>query len=248
VDHVIETPSILRQRKESLFSHGCSFLSFPMQVDLHEWIPALNAIDACLSFFIQKYPSMLLIGPVKRKRGRGNLDSQHQILSCPAESPQDVASVPSGVLDTVKVILRFLSSLLRNSSSKSVFNSVEELADLLAAADDTISSLALEGLRNLATPPCLHKQQSPEVNQHTTALHSSKTASHRRLTALARGWGTRGSGLGLYTCVTADDSEYGQGALPTHAGEVDFSFSKNIQEGKVNAEDNRRCGHDSPGK
>lgn len=204
--------------------------SFEEQVDLHEWIPALNAIDACLAYLIQKYPSVLLIGPVKRKRGRGNLHSEHQFLSCPADSLEDIARVPSGVVETITVLLHFISTLLRNSSSKSVFNSVEELADLLAAADDSVASLALEALRNLATPPSLHKQQSPEVNQHTTGLHTSKTASHRRLIALARGWGTRGSGLGLYTCATTDDSEFGQGSLPKHAGELDFSISKSMQE------------------
>ncbi|CAB9503919.1 Probable E3 ubiquitin-protein ligase hulA [Seminavis robusta] len=203
---------------------------FEEQVDLHEWIAGLNAIDACLAYFIQKYPSLLLIGPVKRKRGRGSVDSQHQFVSSPAESLEDVAKVSPEVIETIKKLLRFLCCLLRNSSSKSVFNSVEELADLLAAADDSLSALALETLSNLATPPSLHKQQSPEVNQHTTGLHNSKTASHRRLIALARGWGTRGSGLGLFTCVTTDNSEYGQGALPAKAGELDFSFSSNVNE------------------
>lgn len=156
------------------------------------------------------------------------MDAQIQFVSNPASSLHDVASVPSKVTHMITILLRFLSALLRNSSSKSVFNSVEELVDLLAAADDSVASLALEALCNLATPPCLHKQQSPEVNQHTTLLHSSKTASHRRLVALARGWGTRGSGLGLFTCVTADDSEFGQGSLPAQAGELNFSFSKAV--------------------
>ena len=155
------------------------------------------------------------------------MDAQAQFVSAPAESVEATQHVSPNIVSAITVLLRFLCSLLRNSSSKSVFNSVEELTDLLAAADDTVASLALQGLCHLATPPCLHKQQSPEVNQHTTLLHSSKTASHRRLVALARGWGTRGAGLGLYTCVTTDDSEFGQGSLPARAGELDFSFSTN---------------------
>jgi hypothetical protein len=44
------------------------------------------------------------------------------------------------------------------------------------------------------------------------------------LLSLARGWGTCGSGLGLLTCVVADNSEYGQGSLSKAAGHVHFDF------------------------
>lgn len=195
---------------------------------MHEWIIPLNAIDSCLTYIIKQYPAILLIEPVKRSRGRGAngvLDNNNTAGVRVAESLQDVANVPTSVIEQLTILLRFLSGLLRNSSSKSVFNSVEELVDLLAAADDNIASIALETLCNLAVPPSLHKQQSPEVMQHSTGLHNSKSSSHRRLIALARGWGTRGSGLGLYTCVTADDSEFGQGSLPQQAGDLDFAFS-----------------------
>lgn len=199
------------------------------QVDLQEWIHPLNKIDACISYFIQKYPAMLLIGPVKRTQSRGAASSANQLVSMPANSPEEVNSVPETTLKNLGIILHFLSGLMSNSSNKSVFNSVEELVDLLAAADDTIAGDALEVLCNLSTPPALHKQQAPELQQHTTALHSSRTTSHKRLVAMARGWGTRGSGLGLYTCSAADDSEFGQGALPKEAGELHFTFFRRSQ-------------------
>lgn len=191
---------------------------------MQEWIKPLDNIDACLSYYIQKYPSLLLIGPVKRTKSRGAVTAPDQLLSQPAQSLDDINRVPSDVHKNLSILITFLAGLLANSCNKSVFNSVEELIDLLAAADDSIASVTLEALCNLATPPSLNKQQAPEVQQHSTALHTSRTTSHKRLIALARGWGSRGSGLGLYTCATADDSEFGQGALPPEAGELNFSF------------------------
>jgi hypothetical protein len=186
---------------------------------LYEWIPTLNAIDVALTFIVNKHPSLLLVAPVPRKDAKKE-DSK----SCHAISIQDVSNVPEEATQAICTLLRFLSQLLRNATNKSVFNSVDELADLLAAANDTVASLALEVLCNLATPPALHKQQAPEMHQHSTVLHTNKTTTHSRLIALAQGWGTRGSGLGLFACATADDSEYGQGLLPTEAGEINFEF------------------------
>ena len=205
------------------------------QVDLQEWIQQLNKIDACISYYIQKYPSLLLIGPVKRTKSTGAVKLPDQPVAKPAESLEQFASVPDFVAKNICILVRFLAGLLANASNKAVFNSVEELVDLLAAADDTVASVALETLSHLATPPCLHKQQAPEVHQHSTALHNSKTTSHKRLIALARGWGTRGSGLGLYTCATADDSEFGQGALPALAGELNFAFFRSSTQEKKNS-------------
>jgi len=184
----------------------------------------MNRIDASLSYYIQQYPNLLLISPVDRKKSQTSLKASKEIVSMPARSIEEVKNVPDTVRKNIIIILKFLSGLLANSSNKAIFNSVEELVDLLAAADDDIASVALETLCSLAMPPSLHKQQVPEIQQHTTALHASKTASHQRLTALAKGWGTRGSGLGLYTCAVSDDSVFGQGALPQEAGELNFNF------------------------
>ena len=197
----------------------------------------MNKIDACLSYYIQKYPAILLIGPVERKKSRGASSPAHQLVSKPARSLEEIEAVPEEVNKNLMVILRFLSGLMANSSNKGVFNSVEELVDLLAAAADDISAAALEVLCFVSTPPALHKQQAPEMQQHTSALHSSRSSSHERLLAMARGWGTRGSGLGLFTCSAADDSEFGQGALPKEAGELRFFFYKQSEDSNNRIDD-----------
>lgn len=199
---------------------------FEEQVDLHEWIPTLNAIDATLSYYIQTFPYLLLVAPVERKASNDifsiDVVPETNTFKC-AQSLHDAESVPDAVVQSLLSVLQFLSNLLHNSINKSIFNSVEVVVDFLAAKDDAVATLALKALCHLATPPSLHKQQAPEGHQHTSALHGSKQ-SHKRLVALARGWGSRGSGLGLYACVTADDSEYGHGSLPLEAGEVRFEF------------------------
>mmetsp|Transcript_9044 Transcript_9044/g.11092 ORF Transcript_9044/g.11092 Transcript_9044/m.11092 type:complete len:4662 (-) Transcript_9044:66-14051(-) len=187
---------------------------FQEQADLYEWIRPLNAMDAALDQLLQANPSLLLI--------------QRETKNSPTDTTQPPSPLSSQITPrashSVITILRFLVCLLRNATSKPVFNSVDILVDLLAAGDDTIASLALETLSNLAAPPLLHRQQAPELNQHTTALHTAKATAHTRIMALARGWGSRGSGLGLYTCVTTDDSSQGQGNLPRQAGEVTYQF------------------------
>eukprot|EP00934_Nitzschia_sp_Nitz4_P006861 Nitzschia sp. Nitz4//scaffold116_size91068//11601//24470//NITZ4_004949-RA/size91068-processed-gene-0.22-mRNA-1//1//CDS//3329533551//6851//frame0 len=199
---------------------------FEEQVDLLEWMNPLNKIDACLSYYIRKYPALLLIQPGDRSQPGSSTPNHKPPASATlyAESLASVKSVPPHVIQHLGVLLQFLAGLLANSSNKVVFNSAEELVDLLAAAEDSVSSAALQALCSLATPPVLHKQQAPEAQQHTTALHSSRTESHKRLMTMAKGWGTKGSGLGLFSCATADDSEFGQGALPQDAGELYFSF------------------------
>ncbi len=143
-----------------------------------------------------------------------------------AESEADVNSVPPSIIHAISTILRFLSTLLKHAMQKSLFNSVTELSNLLAAADDGIAALALEVLSNLAAPPLVHRLQSQEIAQHTTMLHaSSSSVVQARLMVLAKGWGTRGCGLSLATCVTTDDSASGQGALPRFAGKMLYDFT-----------------------
>ena len=175
---------------------------------------------------LKKYPGMILIKPVKRSQKNQSLEQLTEDEAAPqaANSMADVKSLPEDATRSVSILLRFLCALLRNATNKSVFNSADEVGDLLAAADDSVAGLALEVLAAVATPPSLHKQTTPEVHQHSTALHSPRVACHRRLLALARGWGSRGAGLGLFQCVTADDSEFGQGGLPAEAGNVYFQY------------------------
>lgn len=213
---------------------------FILQVDLHDWIHVLNALDAALRWSLLNYPQQLLLAPAspdtKKTASSATSESQSQSLAdlSPAESLADLETVPDTVLKQTRIQLTFLSNLLRNSTSKSLFQSVGELVDLLSAADDSVADLSLQALQALSIPPSLHKQQAPEVHPHQTALHNAggssssnsqkKNAAHARLTASARGWGTRGMGLGLYQAVTADDSVHGQDSLPAMAGQVLFTY------------------------
>jgi len=206
---------------------------FQEQADLYQWIKPLDAIDAALTHLLDNNPHLLLIGREPSKSigsstspptggSRSNSSSTTEIQQ--AESAQDVSSVPAAVTESVRTILRFLSELLRNSYNKMVFNSVTELSDLLAAADEDVAALALEGLSRLSTPHMLHRQQQPEMTAFSTGIHMSPPSSaiHGRLLTLAKGWGSRGTGLGLYTCVVTDDTASGRSILPTIPGEVSF--------------------------
>lgn len=193
---------------------------FQEQADLYEWISALNAIDAALWQLLDAHPGLILIGA----KESGIIPKRSSFFPSPtpqaATSITDVFAVPSSAVESVLVILKFLSSLLRNSTNKVVFNSVEQLALLLSASSDDVAALAIETLYNLAIPPFAHKQQMPDMQQHHTALHTASPKTHECVLTLARGWGSRGSGLGLQACVTYDDAQ--QASLPTQAGEVYF--------------------------
>jgi hypothetical protein len=182
-------------------------------------------MDAALNYLMDAHPSLLLLPREKFANiddgDRGNIhhdgpddDDAHDTSESDAHATRAVLS-----------ILHFQSQLLRNATSKNVYNSVRELSDLLCAADDDVVSTALGVLAALATPPMLHRQQAPESGQHVTALHrcvviggsggggggeggQGDGTSDRvmwRLMNLARGWGAKGSGLGLLSCVTMDD-------------------------------------------
>lgn len=136
----------------------------------------------------------------------------------------DDLEVPPDVLQRLLKLLRFLACLLKNSSSKAVFFSVDEVSDLLSCWNDDIADAALQVLYALSIPSALHKQHTPEVNQSNTALHTSKNDNHTRLVQIAKGYGTKGMGLGLLALVTTDDSVHGQGSLPEGPGELYFTF------------------------
>jgi len=217
-----------------------SHWKFQELADLYEWIRPLNAIDAAIRLFLKEYPALLLIRTNNNSKSEPNLSSgsanhggsmdqtMEETMQCQqAESEADVKSVPATVIHALSTMLQFLSILLRYATNKWVFNSVSELSQLLAAANDDIAALALEVLANLATPPLSHRLPSQEVMAHSTVLHSASSSSqdvHSRLMTLARGWGTKGCGLGLLQCVTTDDSATGQGTLPQFAGEMVFEF------------------------
>mmetsp|Transcript_22179 Transcript_22179/g.25505 ORF Transcript_22179/g.25505 Transcript_22179/m.25505 type:complete len:1567 (+) Transcript_22179:308-5008(+) len=225
---------------------------FEEQADLYDWVKPLNAIDHVLTYILRTNPGIVLVGIESGVcRDRGSLrafpdgsnddDVEDSLQSIEVDSTKcsvsrgkfkdvigagtlaEVQTVSATVLSHIETMLRFLSTLLKNAVNKNVFNSVDSLTLLLSAADDNIAALALEVLAHLALPPMIHRQQAPEMQQHTTALHSSSlAASHAQIVVLARGWGSRGSGLGLHTCITFDDSQ--QDSLPQHAGNLNFEF------------------------
>lgn len=219
------------------------------KADLYEWTKPLDAMDAALSYIMESNPKCLLIMATSTRRhrssaekaagGEGGLNGKDEAPTpspVQAESAADVASVPLSAFISLRTILRFQSGLLRNCYNKLVYNSVPELSDLLACADEEVAGLALEALANLSVPPQLHRQQQPELVAHTTALHSAPAPTsgggvHGRLVSLSKGWGTRGSNLGLYACVTADDSPSGGAALPHIPGEILYEYYRESEAG-----------------
>jgi hypothetical protein len=170
---------------------------------------------------------------------------------------------PQEVIHSILSILRFQSQLLRNATSKFVYNSVVELSDLLSSSEDEIAACAIETLAALAVPPALHRQQAPEISQHTTALHRSSSsgggggigmmnsmnAGHAgaasntstlvmsKLLGLSRGWGTKGTGLGLLQCVTMDDSSLGMMMMMTTTTSESSSMENAMMEEKDGGND-----------
>jgi hypothetical protein len=221
-----------------------SFIFVIDQADMFDWIDPLNAIDAALTKILRLHPGLLLIGGVDSGAYQPASSLSSSLLGPPelivasppprgAASAQETASVPAEVIEQVSVILTFLSQLLRHGFNKIVFNSLEQVAALLSAADDDLPSKALQVLQSLSAPPMMHRQHAPDLTQHSTVLHAQRqfqsgsasrqqqqqTQIHDNILVMARGWGSRGCGLGLHTCVTADDSQ-----LPSHAGELFFEF------------------------
>ena len=199
-------PSLLLQKREKKLRNEASNSSPMMQQQQQQQQDACAVTSRPLSIKENKHPKLV-----------DNTDTTitAAVLILPPPPPQEV-------IQSVISILRFQSQLLRNATNKFVYNSVVELSDLLASSDDDIAALATETLSALALPPALHRQLAPESSQHTTALHrsglsggggsyggaSSSTSSFVmwKLMGLARGWGTKGSGLGLLQCVTMDDA------------------------------------------
>jgi hypothetical protein len=205
------------------------------QADLYEWIRPLNAMDAVLNYLMDMYPSMLLLpretkkkkpAVVNRNDSVNHINDDGKAVGGSTSSKNDDDNVvPEDVTRAILSILHFQSTLLRNATSKHVYNSVRELSDLLTAANDDVAASALSVLAGLAVPPMLHRQQAPEAGQHSTALHRSGGGSGGdhgdndgegaegtsarvmgRLMNLARGWGAKGTGLGLLSCISMDDA------------------------------------------
>ena len=192
-----------------------------------------HAMDAALGYYLDNYPSLLLLPnnrPSKTNGGGGSnnnnnsssttakaasankvVHSETKVHSPPNSSSSSSsnnnidnnAPPPSTTAITnLTSILTFQTALLKNATSKSLYNSLPHLNLLLASSCDSLASLAIEVLASLASPLMLHRQQAPEMQQHTTKLHGSGMGGSGsgsgasdasvvmwRLMQCARGWG-----------------------------------------------------------
>jgi E3 ubiquitin-protein ligase HUWE1 len=156
-------------------------------------------MDKILRDTIQQYPHLLLIAPLARTN---KLAKDLHVSQEPAKSVHEVECIPTRANERILAILEFWEVLLRNSTSKALFASVDECVDLLAAANDEIADAALQVLQALSLPPALHKQQAPEAHANATALHNGKASALARLTLASKGYGSRALGLGFYQLLT----------------------------------------------
>lgn len=116
-------------------------------------------MDAALNYLMDAHPSLLLL---LRE-------------AAPKTNDRDPAAAAAAVRPLLSV-LRFLGSLLRNATNKSVFNSAAELSDLLAAADDDVASAATAALAALAAPP----RAAPSAGPGVRAAHHGAARAEQR--------------------------------------------------------------------
>ncbi|CAM9535395.1 unnamed protein product, partial [Phaeothamnion confervicola] len=209
--------------------------------DLYDWVPVLDRLDAVLDSCLHWQPSLLLFAAPDKAREQSDATGAAATAAAGTATPAGLLRAPPAAvlkeqqqreLPLVMATLNFTSLLLRHSLNKHIYSSSEHLVALLAARDDALAAKALECVAMLALPPMLHRQQQaskragllPDIHSHSYAIHNDKAAS-AKLMELAQGWGGRGQGLGLLACCTADDA-----ALPPHAGDLYFEFSRDAAE------------------
>ena len=196
------------------------------------WIHPLNVIDWAIRHTIQKYPGILLVKPVSRKKPNDPVDSSSNDAQILKDWDLSGPRPQPNVVEDLLIILRFLSHFLRNSFSKMVFhNSLLELTDLLSSSDDRIAYAAQEVLYQWTMPAQHHKQLAPE-QAHTNSQNPAHftllpTVTCDRMMALARAWGTRAHHLGLSQICTADPATMEQ-LWPETPGQVHFDYNGDL--------------------
>jgi hypothetical protein len=118
---------------------------------LLDWTGALNTMDAFLSSSLLALPSLLQIPST------GDTSK-----ISPTEHANPPTVDPSIAHRTTQAVLTFTAALLPNCLSKHVYNSTPHLMLLLSSPFPPLFSSALLSLTYLASPPLLHRQQSPE--------------------------------------------------------------------------------------
>ncbi|CAM9533904.1 unnamed protein product, partial [Chrysoparadoxa australica] len=191
---------------------------FEEQPDLCSWGTVLNRLDEAFEKSLTASPSLILVPRPEKKVCYDDTDP-------PPTSTLQGVDDSSDAVEVVTACLRFTSLLLHHSINKHVYSSTEYLIQLLAARDDTMAMLALECLTALAVPPMVHRQQLVIPFNRAIGLAGDKELSSK-LTALSRGWGGRGQGMGLLNCVVAEDS-----ALALPSSELLFEYTPGDGEG-----------------
>ncbi|KAG5177048.1 hypothetical protein JKP88DRAFT_170553, partial [Tribonema minus] len=174
-----------------LLSNGANQDLFEDQPNLTEWIPVLDRIDAALESSLRLDPALVLIKEAAPAAAAG----------APAGGEGVVVAGPDRA-PLVLACLRFTAVLLQNSTNKAIYSSTEHLLALLAARDDGAVELALRCLAAMEMPAALHRQSRGDMMppQQFSSLDAKGAA--KKLTILSQGWGGRGQGLGLLSCVT----------------------------------------------
>ncbi len=177
---------------------------FQEEVDLVNWIPALNRIDAALECGI---PRVSLVH-VEEAKGLGGLELEYDAWV--------------GILEAC---LLFTRLLLSNSSGRIIYNSVDRLEMVLFAREELLADEALGCMCALAMPPYPHRgghDISPDLKVPAPWLRNVKGRDDKLL-LLMTGWGGVAQGVGMLDCMTKDTS-----TLPQYAGDLVFE-SENLK-------------------
>jgi Domain of Unknown Function (DUF908) len=170
------------------------------QVDLFHWIPGLNTIDSVLSWLLTDYGRNLILVPSKPFEQKSTLE--------------DIQKCPKSLSNMVKTLLQFSSTLLHNSSNKSLYNT--SMADWIAAANDDLADAALSVYFYCSLPIQVHKIPQPPPEN----LSTSNEYAVDRLVSLTKGYGSAAGGLGLDWAIATDDSQ----PLPDGVGHVHYRY------------------------
>ncbi|TVU50517.1 hypothetical protein EJB05_01890 [Eragrostis curvula] len=104
---------------------------------------------------------------------------------------------------TILKILRVMQIILENCQNKSSFAGLEHFKLLLASSDPEIVVAALETLAALV------KINPSKLHMNGKLISCGAINSH--LLSLAQGWGSKEEGLGLYSCVVANERNQQEG-------------------------------------
>jgi E3 ubiquitin-protein ligase HUWE1 len=164
---------------------------FQELVDLCDWIGALDRIDSALQAWVGRLALFDDVGG--------------EAEPAPAPAPEDQEALVLGV-PLVTCCLRFTEILLSNSFNKGVYSSSEHLLMLLQAREEGVADLALSCLCQLTAALATHRQLAADSSTMGSPIDKKRSVA-RKLMALGEGWGGRGQGLGLLSCLTEPDDK-----------------------------------------